>query len=116
MSLRSCKGAERQCCHYAFTASQISQFRGLIRIARSHREAAQDQCTSSVPLSLKFGLNWSGAIAGRQGGGGGPLHRVNFPSKNCTTEKGALLGPEQIPEGNRIYMLFDSTGVSELNC
>lgn len=56
--LRSCKRAERQCCHDAFAVSQISQFCGLIRILHLHREAVQDQCTSSVPLSLKLGLNW----------------------------------------------------------
>lgn len=60
--LRSCKGAERQCCHYAFAMSQISQFCGLIRILHPHREAGQEQCTSWVPFSLKLGLNlfnWS---------------------------------------------------------
>lgn len=56
--LKSCKGAEGRCCHYAFAVSQMSQFCALIQILHAHREAAQDWCTSSVPLSLKLGLNW----------------------------------------------------------
>lgn len=115
--LRSCKGAERQCCHCAFAASQISWFCGLIGILHPHTEAAQEQCTSSVPLSLKLGLNWFNWSNCRQPGRRcAPRHRVNLLLQNSTTVKGALSGPEQIHEGNWIYMLFDSTGVSKLNC
>lgn len=115
--LRSCKGAERQCCHYAFALSQIGQHCGLIWMLHPLREAIEDQCTSSVPLSLKLRLNWFNWNDCRQPGW-----------RWCSSAQGKFTSPESHNRGGGSWdqsrflkeaeftLLFDSIGVSELNC
>lgn len=99
--------------NYAFAASQIS----LIRILHPHREAAQDQCTSSVPLSLRVGLNWFNWNNCRQPGWRWcPSAQGEFASAELHNREGDSRDQSRFLKETEFTCLFGSTGMSKLNC